>query len=734
MALLLFEIDEGIGHSGFIYRYRDDFARLDAALEAICSSLSELASQYPVAVLVYPTHHYHRFGFDRSSARPIDRVDAALRHVFEYMRQQHTDVRIFLEAYSSGLATNQNGELASLPPPPLFASSKKPDPGRQGLSVDMETIAALKEEYGDVFAGIRFHEIYGSDIVWKILGRHGFLLDEEVVRACIDVCRDNALTLLWSDSTFLMRCPPVTGEAGFVYSDIHRPYFMSEPFVSLQEYAISQLGERVCFSWANNNYHPTWNLEFLDCKVGQSDAPVAYPVASWMLFDQPFHQFPFKDRAGLRWGMSIQSWFWHELTNTLNKKYYRIGENNCPVEILGSFALKGLREGASILQFEPAWYFFNTGIPYWHIADEDAAREEARDCSGALAFHRLKEMLLDPGAPTNPSPDLENMFDTNQQRFVENDITDPPRIYSQSTLGIIGAGGPQAVLDFYSDGRRWVRQDRYRFGRQVFGGRVRDICRIELQGDGVDELIVVKEAEDGQMKAEIYDQNSRLVGQIDDVVGDNEDGRFVCLATANLVAEVVGEGDPDEIVVIRRNDHSGAMKARVYRVCSVTDRMEYRFAPLTPDESNDLVAGVLGSQWLDQAVFSTLIGLRTEAVMYVDGTRCLDQIAVVTVEGDQAVLRFAGANGSGVCPLGRGVVNPSGNCLVKGIDIDLDRRDEICVIRQQGRVFRIDVHRLNDSELGADCGATVEMCADCDADALRMAALRKTILVNSRLD
>ncbi|MHB0997650.1 MAG: hypothetical protein ACYC27_00270 [Armatimonadota bacterium] len=684
--LLVFEIDEGFNTS-LLSRCKDNFPELDGCLDNIISSLSPLTSKYEVAVLIYPTHVYDRNGYEKSSAAPINRFHPVLKHTFEYFRD-NSKIKIMLEAYSSGIETSQNGRWANVPRAPLH--SNPDDKGISGWSMDLDAMAALKDAYPEVFKGVRFHEVYGSDLVHRLGNANGFFLDEEAIRGAVDVCKQKNLFLLWSDSCWLMKAALNTGQPVFMYDEKNKPYIESEPYKSLQDYAEEQLGDKLCFSWANNNYNMTQNLQYLDVKVGPSKAGVEHPISDWNYFSMPYKDFPLKNRPRAKWGVSIQSWFWHELNNQLNMRYYLLGENNCPVEVLQAYILKALHDGASVIQFEPSWYFFNEGLRIY--GDNVTVCEQKSDYTERLAMKRIKHTLMNPNNLSNPPYDLSKIFDRNQQRFIENSLSDPPINFSQSTFAVFESGKSQPkCYDSYIYGPTWKAQHLDRYGSWIYDGNVISMHRIELQGDGIDEILVVKRGQNSQPFVEIFDHNSIRIGDCPGMLDDNNEGQFVTLTAANLITESTSRCDPDEIIVARRQKSGDKLNLRVYKAVSDSDgRSHVEYRPLS-DEANLRIFSRLTDASSPNADFIGLLGIRNESVMYSDFTRSLDTLAVV----------YKNVNGLLIRTLVDGRVrewNVKGDHLL-ALDSNLDRKDEICAIRTSGRQSVVDVYSIDGSKI-----------------------------------
>ncbi|MCD9025705.1 discoidin domain-containing protein [Cohnella silvisoli] len=691
---LLFEIDEGIGENELVSLYKNDFNQLDAALGNIYGSLNELSDQYDVAVLLYPTHHYKREGWGSGNAQPLDRIDAALKHTLQYFEDRGGLIKVYLEIYSSGIATNQNGALASLPPPPLYASLN--GPGRIGLSMDVDTLKGLKDAYPQAMAGIRLHEAYGSDLVWRVnKGQGGFQFDEELVRAFIDASAEKGLKVDWSDSSWLVKFPADSSSKRYVYDPQNKPYFETAPYSSLQDYAEQKLGDHMIFNWANNNYHPTAMLGYWDAKIGED----FYDYLQWK---QPFTEFPFKNRTAAKWGMSVQNWFWHEMNNSLNQKYYLFGENNMPVELMGAYALKGLAEGAAIIQFEPPWYFFNMNIPY--AAPYRGNYEQAADYSERLAMKRLKQMLLDPGSAGNPPTDLKAWFDEDQEKFIANKVDNAPLNYWQSTLAAGWSDQQRTYLDKYTGMSSWQENNANRYHPYLFSGNVLDSLRIDLHGDGIDELLLLKQ-NGGTKSMEFYSVNSGLLGTGSSIALDNADGQFVGIATANLIAEVNKQGDPDEIIVFRSRAGDSALNARIYSVKWSDSLLQFQLEAVPYGQSAALLDGQLAPGMLEASSFVKAVGIRTESYKLTDQTRNTDRLVVVTSKNSKLFLNIK-SDRSVVSTELSGLSNAA-KLRIAPIDADTDRRDELIVVNQEGDAPVIQTYKLDESLLSIRMAASM---------------------------
>ena len=149
---------------------------------------------------------------------------------------------------------------------------------------------------------------------------------------------------------------------------------------------------------------------------------------------------------------------------------------------------------------------------------------------------------------------------------------------------------------------------------------------------------------------------------------------MVCL---NLIPEVVGAGDPDEILVLRRSPDGARLVPRVYRIPMYEPTpVEFRLEPLSDDGNARVVAGVLPDELLDSRTVVGVLGQRRESVLYLDHSRPVD--CLVAILSDPSRLGFVE---------GGDVVYVDAPPMVAPVmlDIDLDRTDELCYIEPKKR-------------------------------------------------
>lgn len=402
---------------------------------------------------------------------------------------------------------------------------------------------------------------------------------------------------------------------------------------------------------------------------------------------------------------------------------------------MAAYVKDGLRQGASILQFEPGSFFFNE--PMHGKPDFSGAWEQAPDHSERLALKRLRQALLDPGGTANAPDRLDVVFDRNQQRFHENDVSDPPIDYAQTTLGFSWLGQRtkpvHAWFDFYSYGIRWLDQSENRLGDWLFRSPTQAIHRIEIDGDGVDEFLTIEPERDGVRRVTFYNQNCGRLGEDLSIARDTADGTFVGLTTANLIPEIVGQGDPDEIVVARRPANGDSIRLRVYKMTSASaDRTSFRYEAVSDDQNRTLIASTINAASLHAKTYVGIEGMRSDARILANGIRSTDRLAVVvrSKTGLAVTTKIDGVDASS--PLVSTPQNMT-DFLICALDEQLSGRDSLClawrnagspphwtaaIYRSHGGLFPLmEQHAINPS-------AT-------EADPPTLYALRKRILLNA---
>ena len=663
-VMLLFEIDEGIGGVELTSRYRNNRVEYDNALNNVYSGIKPFTQKFNVGVLIYPQHGYKHSGYGHHPGEPLDRISPELLHALDFFASKG-DIKVYLEMHSSGIYTNQNGELANLKPAPLYAADPE-DKLVKGLPMDMDTLEALKQAYHDTVWGIRFHELIGTDELGEKNDPHAFIVQPSIVKTMIDTCKRNDLKLIWSDPGWNF----MNYKAG-----------KRDMWENLKDYAKDQLKENITFNWANNNF-------------GVKDA----------LGNTKYHEDMKKSRQS-NWGISVQSWFWVSMVASNwkwsqgNHKFYHFIEDGMPIELMASFTLMGIKEGAKVIQYEPSWYFFNFHQPPWLIQEirknpfnnfgegYTGNYEQAPDFSPRLSLKRLASILLEPEGIANISSNVLDYFGggIDYEHWWKNTEDNPPEKFHQTTLNIANAGGYMQHFDFYNNGISWAEQNKYRFGDWIFDGDVLAATRINLRNDPHDEMLIVKE-KDGERIVEFYNQMSGLMAKNKDMAADNEEGRFLAVTSANLISEYVTslDGDPDEIIVIRKKDGQPDVNIRIYKVTNGlrANYLDFGISALPDDQNNAIIKEFIGRDSMKADSFVSLAGLRFGHTIYSDLTRGYDGIAVLLNNSDHVQLRVRRLGKDTILDLDN---VPLEDLLLTTADIDCDYTDEISILMASPR-------------------------------------------------
>lgn len=607
---LLIEVSEGFQNS-LVQSTRTlglqgNFSKLDSQLNNVYTALEPLVDAgYTVDVLLYPTYLYN------SSGKQLqERVHPNLRHFLEFFEQRGR-IGVFLEVYSSGIMTQQKGPRCwqpdCLPLTPLYTNSSDV---YLGLSIDVETVIDLKHAFPRALSGVRFHEVYGCDTVWRGGGGKDCMqLSPHIFEAFIDACADHNMSFYHNDNSWLAEYSMQSSHPWAYHPD--SPAYFQAPLLRNQTmstpvYAAGRLGKQALFSFENNNGFPTADLEYFTSVVDAASADIRSDF-QWDWRGSGFTEFPLRQmNLSSGWGISDQAWCWSEFVHTLqNPKqpgdYIAHGEMMSPIEVLVQYAAKAIASHADVLQFEPSWYFFDEFAP---LSVDRVMLESLLSPSDPFPPHReritlrrLKEALISfartesrqaPQEPQDnaawPSADLRTVFDFNQTRYLTNSARDPPLNYKQSRLIVIKpasetpdakASGSSSAFDFYTDarfpnGRQWVRASEPALPSQVVGTGTRYLQRIDLTGDYVDELCMVETAEDRSSTTILFafaawggvTQSQLVIPGLDQGLCE-----YHSLTAGNFHQALIFGSDPDELLVSRRCE-DGSHKLEFYNMSS----------------------------------------------------------------------------------------------------------------------------------------------------------------------
>ncbi len=169
-----------------------------------------------------------------------------------------------------------------LPATPLRSAS---DPNRYlGLTIDLETVGAMKAKYPKTMVGVRFHEVYGCDSVWRGDGQTDcFQLAPEIFTGFIDLCAEKGMIFYHNDQTWLMR-HDMQGSGQWSYHKTSPAYYLAKLLEhntsSTVEYARKKLGKRALLSYeTNNGAVPAADLAFFTVRPKLSRARARLQVS-----------------------------------------------------------------------------------------------------------------------------------------------------------------------------------------------------------------------------------------------------------------------------------------------------------------------------------------------------------------------------------------------------------------------------------------------------------------------
>lgn len=639
---LLFLIDEGIAGKELMYAFRNDSAKLDVALDNIYEGIAPLMTKYKVSVLVYPMWHYKLEGYGGDASQGLNRISPQLKRTVDYFKVK--DVDVYLELYSSGINTNQNGELGNLPYNRMRYSS--PDTVKS-LSMDLDVLEAIFAEYSNV-AGIRFHELIGSHAHTD--QNHGFKVNTDVIYETAALCKTYDRRLIWGDHMW----DRVFTDSSFVWW---------EPVLNS---VCDTLGDNLTIDFNNNSWSTSTAIGY-----GQT-------MANY--------------RNGNKWGYSVQSWFWQEMDArtlhpvTSGPRWYDDTMFDMPAELMAAFTLETFRRGGSLVQYEPAFYFFNWGYPGARAEQNDniGTYERDQDYSARLVLKRMTEMLLADDANAYPSMVPQDYYTDSETSLNNNLWEKKPKKYAQTTVGAIGS--EIKFYDMYnSNPNQWYAMDSNRYREWVFDSSVTDAFGVDLNFRQIDDVLVVRS--DGASKtATFYNHQSALLTHADNLVESNESGEFVTLTAVNLQRENTFSGDPDEIVVARQKD--GKINLTAYKLEQRGDTLPKRQNFKYVEDAVQTAAlaqkfGVISSE-----SFVGLTGYRPQNGLYADNTKTLDDLLLISQAAGNIQIRGTVAGK----PVDISVEFLGDITDVKSCDIDFDHIEEL-VILSSGNVYFLTYYR-----------------------------------------
>lgn len=669
---LLFQIDQSVSKYELVGARMDDIEALDAAMQNIDEALSPLKERYYVAVSFQPHWYYREEGWGEDSDPlhdPLDRLAPAFLHALDYFTGK--GYTVYSEIMSSDIYTNQNGELGVLPFVDInYGDESKPGREVKGLSMDMQTVAALKERY-DNFAGLRFHELIGTNRMGEnppddpFWGQHAYVVDREAVTQIIDTVAENDMQLIWSDHS--LHSMETSLEAFW------KTYF---------SYAEEKLGDDLIVMWANNLAPGAQylNLGYLDTLKSE------YPDANL--------------------GISNQNWFATALLtgNSNEQKTWVDQEMDMSYETLAGFTLRALFEkDCTMVQFEPCYQMFNwydtSGVSTdlginGDIASYDGPQSQyeiAPNYSGRTGFLRFRDYLLEQDMRWAK---LENFYSTESGNYGDPSESLDFKFMQQSTV-VAWNEGEFRVFDKYVDDKSlWTEQDN-RFAPHIFDENLVAANRIALTRNGYDEIIVAKNV-NGKVVAEIYNEMSGKILTDETVFADNEYGKFVTFTTANLSKEFVSNAvnDPDEIIVAREKDGIIHLSCYYFRNSKVShNRTTYEdvmLTEMTPANEMAYMINLIGAQEFPAETFVGIYGIRSRNSMYFPSQlRPLEGLMIAQSEGTKTVIN--GKKDYPSNPFTLEIDEEVYGVLAMDADLDVALDDEVCYIAKEGDSYILKV-------------------------------------------
>ena len=620
---LLFLMDEGISGKGLTTKYKDDLDQMDEYFSNMIEAVEPLTEKYDVSFLIYPNWHYSENGYGGDASNPLNRISNELKHTLQYF--SNTQYGIYLEAYSSGVYTNQNGELGNLPLVPLHYGDTETV---KSLPLDMEALDALMQAYPSV-RGVRFHELIGSNI--QAGNGHGFEVDVDTIYAIADVVEKNNKTLVWGDHSWTL-----------VYND-----YTQEWWQEVIEKVSEQLGENLIINFNNNSRYVLNSIKLKD------------------IMDD--------GKYGRRWGLSNQSWFWSEAEVVMGNDWYEDSEIDMPAELSAVFTLDAINRGASMVQFEPVGYFFNCNYSGESAPDQTGYNEGIPDFTATLKFDKVKEFLLADNYDNFPSLTVADYYASSESSLNNNLELQKPKKYYQTTIGVFGETDTEYFNKYSSDA-----DQTYTYETPYFRERVTDradkIMRINLSYNQFDQYLV-KKTVNGNAVAQIYSDTNALLYEDAQMFADNTDGTFVDAVAINLVSELGFDGDSDEIVVFRKA--GSVITPTVYKLRKVSNvNVRKAFAYEPNDALTETFRQEYGTDFTTDT-FVDVLGIRTRNARLLNGTRPLDSVIVITKQADKLVLNGAVGDYSvqqAEIPLPENFVGAF------ACDVNLDCVDEIAIV------------------------------------------------------
>ena len=614
---LVFLIDEGMRGTELTGKYSNDTTSLKLALDNIYDGLKQFQSEYDVSVLIYPTWSYSADGFPgRGDVQEgMNRIHTSLHQTIQYFGEK--GIGTYLELYSSGIYTNQNGELGNLPLVNRYYGKDEPV---KSLSVDLDCLEALFRNYKEL-KGVRFHELIGSND--RRDDGHGFAADFELPVQTAQLCQKYNKRLIWSDHSWDL----AFNETSYSTPDDYKIWLTTLNKVC------DILADKITIVFANNG----WGGEYQSLTYGRTMAGY---------------------RNNNRWGYSVQSWWWQEIDARAlprwgaecggGHRWYSTAMIDMPIELMAAFSIKAFQLGADLVQLEPAYYFFHSNVPKQTLT-------------------RYADYLLNAGkSPEDyPSMDPVDYYTTDIPWLLDNSWVDKPPKYNQTTL--VMPGSKTVSYDTYnSNPSVWYQSHSRQYPQDVFSGNIIDAVRIDFLFNQIDEILVVKK-EGGKLVTNFYNSEGVLMASDSEIAATNNNGEFAGICALNLWQHYEGcrtdaYGDTDEIVVARKKN--GNIHFTVYT----------KESGLSYKENGELTANInLRFPAVSEEQFICMLGLRKESVLFEDNTKSQDCLLIALK--DKAGVLLQGDKTKKLLPIEHHSILD-----IKCADVDMDWQDEVILL------------------------------------------------------
>jgi len=216
-----------------------------------------------------------------------------------------------------------------------------------GLALSLDQLKTYKQKYGSSFAGIRFMEVFGANFTVLACKLQGVdwckyfndqlptdnFYQKSIAETYVKFASDNKMFVLWSD---------------FYWSFLNNWEFDQNTVKQPQnEQEMKDLMAK----------YPGVIVAVFDNNLPEDGARKNNLIDTW------FNNFkPYIQNGAKGFGLSDQNWMCNKDTS------------GCPAQEMANWATKAFANGATVVQFEPVWYFWNLPegtIDQWVVAGQN---------------------------------------------------------------------------------------------------------------------------------------------------------------------------------------------------------------------------------------------------------------------------------------------------------------------------------------------------------------------------